>query len=318
MALRAPIQTLLLLGVSLVLVSTANGVPPERVLVFAPHPDDEALACTGVLRRAVIQDQAVKVVIMTAGDAHTRAKKDFESSFPDEASDRDGDGDFDMIDFGIVRHEESIAALGLIGVAPEDIIFLAYPDAGIDDLWNGAKRFTSPFTGQSEVPDAYDFAFRVGAPYSRDACLADVSKVIREFKPTLIFSPRPTDTHQDHWALGKFVSQALMQLYDQVQWKAHFGYLIHWEKIQPDWPGSGADWSPPTGQAPPVWSLQLADFGFSAEEKCKVIDAFRSQVNVSGPYLRAFSKDSEIFWLESLGPAASDVSELLVPGKSDW
>ncbi len=102
-------------------------VPSERVMVFAPHPDDEALACTGLLRRSVLRGDAVKVVIATSGDAYIGAKRAFESTYPDHCSDRDGDGDFDMIDFGIVRHDESVAALGLIGVEVSDIVFLCVP-----------------------------------------------------------------------------------------------------------------------------------------------------------------------------------------------
>ncbi len=44
------------------------------VLVLAPHPDDEGLACAGVLARAGAADpQSITVVVLTDGDAHVQA-----------------------------------------------------------------------------------------------------------------------------------------------------------------------------------------------------------------------------------------------------
>lgn len=39
----------------------------ERVVVFAPHPDDETLACGGTIAKSVHQGDDVYIVIMTDG-----------------------------------------------------------------------------------------------------------------------------------------------------------------------------------------------------------------------------------------------------------
>jgi LmbE family N-acetylglucosaminyl deacetylase/glycosyltransferase involved in cell wall biosynthesis len=48
----------------------------ERLLVFAPHPDDEVIACGGLIAQHRLENRAVRVVIATdgsgAGDATTR------------------------------------------------------------------------------------------------------------------------------------------------------------------------------------------------------------------------------------------------------
>ncbi len=42
--------------------------PAGRLLVLAPHPDDEAIGCGGTLLRLDQRDEHVEVVLMTAGD----------------------------------------------------------------------------------------------------------------------------------------------------------------------------------------------------------------------------------------------------------
>ena len=42
---------------------------PERVLVIAPHPDDEVLGCGGVLALHAMRGDRVRVVVLTDGAA---------------------------------------------------------------------------------------------------------------------------------------------------------------------------------------------------------------------------------------------------------
>ncbi|MFQ5739080.1 MAG: PIG-L deacetylase family protein [Acidobacteriota bacterium] len=274
----------------------------ERVMVFAPHPDDEALGCAGMLRRALQRGDRVRVVVATCGDAFQSAKEALEQSMPALAYDRDGDDDFDLIDYGILRHGETLAAMSALGVDPSDVIFLGYPDAGLDDLWSSTETYRSAFTAASSVPPSYSFAYRVGAPYNRDSLLSDIRNVIQGFNPTTIYSTTDTDTHQDHWALAKFVRQALLDLPFLRSRRAHYGYLIHWEAHEAGWPHGGLIWTSPGGHAPPDLDIFLSDFGYTSAEKRSVIDLYVSQTLTGGTYLRSFAKEDEIFWLESRIP----------------
>src|SRR3954464_14783820 len=47
--------------------------PAVDILIFAPHSDDEALGCAGVMLQALEKKQRVAVVVITAGDAHVGA-----------------------------------------------------------------------------------------------------------------------------------------------------------------------------------------------------------------------------------------------------
>src|ERR1700722_5927563 len=42
--------------------------PATRLLIIAPHPDDETLAAAGLMRRVISRGGAVHVVWMTSGD----------------------------------------------------------------------------------------------------------------------------------------------------------------------------------------------------------------------------------------------------------
>src|SRR5215831_11579943 len=47
--------------------------PATRLLVFAPHPDDEVLGAAGLIARVRSQGGAVHVVLLTSGDGFPEA-----------------------------------------------------------------------------------------------------------------------------------------------------------------------------------------------------------------------------------------------------
>jgi LmbE family N-acetylglucosaminyl deacetylase len=40
----------------------------------------------------------------------------------------------------------------------------------------------------------------LNAPYSGAQVLDDISKLIADFEPTVVYTTHPDDTHPDHWA----------------------------------------------------------------------------------------------------------------------
>jgi len=42
--------------------------PTDRILILAPHPDDEAIGTAGVIQKALRAGAALKVVLFTNGD----------------------------------------------------------------------------------------------------------------------------------------------------------------------------------------------------------------------------------------------------------
>src|ERR1700730_11006667 len=91
------------------LVVLAAQAAQAQVLIVAPHPDDEAMFASGIVYQALQSGKSVKVVIATNGDCTVPT-------------------------IGSVRQQETVVAMSILGLAPEDVIFLGYPDCGLTDL----------------------------------------------------------------------------------------------------------------------------------------------------------------------------------------
>jgi len=60
----------------------------DRVLFFAPHPDDEALAAAGLLQRAALVGARAQLVFVTNGDNNVWAQRYVERRWQIAESDR--------------------------------------------------------------------------------------------------------------------------------------------------------------------------------------------------------------------------------------
>src|SRR5574343_935961 len=77
-------------------LSIAEG---ERVLIFAPHPDDEMLSAAGLSKQVLDKAGSVRMVVVTSGDAYVGAVM-LESGKKNPAA-------ADYLDFGEKRLHES-------------------------------------------------------------------------------------------------------------------------------------------------------------------------------------------------------------------
>jgi hypothetical protein len=55
-------------SVTMSLPSCPTLTPDDRIIIFAPHPDDESIACGGVIQQALALKVPVRIVWLTYGD----------------------------------------------------------------------------------------------------------------------------------------------------------------------------------------------------------------------------------------------------------
>jgi LmbE family N-acetylglucosaminyl deacetylase len=91
----------------------------ERIIVLAPHPDDETLGCGGTIKLLLDLKKQVKIVFLTSGE-----KAD--TSHP--ASDMRHDEEH-ITDYSLMREKEAVKSLRILGVS--DYEFLRFPDREI-------------------------------------------------------------------------------------------------------------------------------------------------------------------------------------------
>jgi LmbE family N-acetylglucosaminyl deacetylase len=281
------------------------------LLVFAPHPDDEALGCAGIVRQALARGKRVKIALFTNGDgfpgvASLIARKPVEQLAPE-----------DYLELARFRQVQSLAALQALGGKPGDLEFLGYPDAGLDQVYlsRGPAPFEQKFTRKSETygPAQQDYHCAVhGRPasYTYASALADVVGLIGTFRPGRICVTSEADRHRDHQAAFRFVRDGIKAVgYDG----AFETYLIHGG---PEWPWppgitpeSRLEAHPVKGERiplgvpwPPPHRVPL-----SPEEARFKLAAIRAHTThlagaVQGPlvqereYLESFVKSEEVFW----------------------
>jgi len=173
----------------------------DSILVFVAHPDDEALAMAGIIETALAAGAPTKVVVVTNGD-HKGSSS------------------------GLARQAESIAALAILGVPEDHVIFMGYPgisgDGALRSIYNNYRdpagpAYVSPATGLAATYGnrglgGRDFhSYRTGSPgaYRSDRILADIEEVLRRYRPTRIYTHSPVDEHSDHRLVYRYLVDAL-------------------------------------------------------------------------------------------------------------
>ena len=254
----------------ILLLSVASlAASDQRVLIVAPHCDDETVGCGGMISRLVKDGVSVRVVVLTNGDG-------FKHPVSNVKQDPAG-----YIELGRMRQKESLAALERLGVPGFSVPFLGYPDGGLAMMWLyfWDKPYTSRYTRCSSSP--YEKTFHMNAPYTGRSLLSDLEVILKTYKPTTVYYPHPFDIHTDHWAANCFVTQALHDagMMDEVR---SCLYIVH-----------GADKLLTKGYETRLTKSEK-------EAKRSAILEYKTQLPVMGKWLENFNCDIEIFRPQSV------------------
>ncbi len=261
----------------------------DRLLILAPHPDDEVLGCGGVIQNAKALGVPVDIVFLTYGDATLWSYAVSQHNLPMTSG--------QARRMGMLRHGEALAADASLGVPRGHVTFLGYPDRGTLAIWyshwGGGEAYRSPMTQAQAVP--YRDAYRPGAAYNGESLLADLVSRIREIRPTRILVSHPADLHPDHQALYLFTRIALWNLRDEIQPRL-YPYLVH----HPRWPSPsrpvpGLGLAPPPELAGEIGWIEVPLASAAVAGKLKALRHHRTQYISDGAFLRRFVRANELF-----------------------
>jgi N-acetyl-1-D-myo-inositol-2-amino-2-deoxy-alpha-D-glucopyranoside deacetylase len=159
-----------------------------RLLVVAPHPDDETIATGLLIQQVQAAGGEVEILLLTAGDNNPWPQRWLERRIRIRGTDRQR--------WGRRRHAEILQALQRLEVPSSALQALGWPDMGITDSLLQPDR----------------------------TAVSTVAAAIGEFRPNLIAMPSLDDRHPDHGAAHVLVRLALTGQTDPPPLLA---YLVH-------------------------------------------------------------------------------------------
>lgn len=275
----------------------------ERLLVVAPHPDDETLGAAGLMQRVLAQGGTVRVVLVTAGDGYVEAVAGESGTLMPRPA--------EYVAYGERRLRESQHALRTLGgdaIRSEHL--LGFPDGGLAFLltrnWQRGHPERSATTATTRPP--YTGVEHPSVRYDGDDLRAALTHCVREANPTLIAFSDPIDRHPDHRATGMFTLLALKYLMEHSNWSDAnmprlLAYVVHWPNWPPGWdvrtpdPGATRDLLelpadlPDRGLAGTILRLTEAEVA----SKANALAEYTSQQRQMPALLAAFVRGSEPF-----------------------
>jgi len=267
-------------------------VPPEtRLLVIAPHPDDETLAAGGLMQRVHGTGGRVNVVYLTDGDGYPEGVQQEGHVETPAAADYRG--------YGRRRRREARRALSTLGLDRASYTFLGFPDGGLCKLtrsyWSERRAaYRSPYTRLDRPPKSEiivpDTEFR------GEDLTQEIARIIGDFRPTMILTPRKEDQHADHCAAWFFLGDALTDVR-----RVHpdysvdvLNYIVHFYA----WPfeEDGPRLDPPPGLRGGAsgW-LRFPLTPAEVKTKRAAMKQYETQMHVMDWFLAGFARSNEVF-----------------------
>ncbi|MCX7019060.1 MAG: PIG-L family deacetylase [Candidatus Sumerlaeota bacterium] len=154
----------------------------DRVLLFAPHPDDETLAAAGLFQQALESGAEARVIYTTSGGNNPWMQRLYERRWRVSSAE-------DKARYAALRRNEALGALACMGLTADCAMFLDYPDQGMTH------------TLLNDPEPAVNL----------------LSEELLRRKPTIVAVPSCFDLHPDHSALAVLVRLAMVRA--SCEWK---------------------------------------------------------------------------------------------------
>lgn len=252
-----------------------------RLLLLAPHQDDEILAAGGIIQQCIGHGSDISVLFATNGDRFGA----------DIARRRYGESRYALAELGISENHIFYMGYGDTGMAPERSFLFRLQAAPASEFFSSyVSAETYHPAGKKTIR-----ALRTGAdgPMSRASFLADLAWAIQAYRPDCILSPSAWDAHGDHAALAMLLREILSPSLPGAS------YIIHGED-DALWPQRHTDsFQKPADLPLHIWRRRIV-IKLSDEQRCRkrrLIERFFTQTehDPSG-FLPSFAKQEEVFF----------------------
>lgn len=271
----------------------AGAAAHDRVVIVAPHIDDESIGAGGYAIDAIERGAEVYVVFLTAGDCNRISARLLHKNLVPTAS--------NYLSVGKTRIAEAYEAMRLLGVPDDHFFVLGYPDRGLRAMLDHPGAIVrSRGTRERAVP--YHDAMSPGSDYTLDNILGDVKRVLTAVNPTVVIAPVPFDQHADHAATAEITDLAL----DELQMRPkRLGYLVHMGRMATKLMNTPRRaLMPPARMKSFSWATYPLD-PHVQQLKTNVLMTYRSQKPYVFLLRNAFVRRNELFYVypESAVPA---------------
>lgn len=190
----------------------------DRLLILAPHPDDEVLGFAGLADAFARQGKPVETVVVTDGDGYCDACTLWNTgTIHGSGCDAATLSNFDTPEadsFAEVRRLESTAAAAELGLPRPE--FLGFPDTGIGAAWSNwqagdtlkplRRSDFSRCAGCDSCGEGYGGGPETGLDAARLYTKLN-ERLAATDERTLIATTHWLDSHADHGGLGRFVME---------------------------------------------------------------------------------------------------------------
>jgi LmbE family N-acetylglucosaminyl deacetylase len=293
-----PKRLLLLSLIFLLLTSISRA---KTILVMAPHPDDEAVCCSGIISSALERGDSVYIVVLTNGDIKGTRE-------------------------GLQREGETVTAMSMLGIAEQHIIFLGYGDGLTLTLYESAdpNHVYTSFAGATATygdrglggTDYHRYLFGAHGSYNRASMIQDVTAALRNIHPDEIYTTSVVDGHSDHETASLAVMEAIRTIQGSdptFQPRLH-ETVVHAPNHDTTWPEPVFTPAVPysasryMAQTPLDWTqiesvplpTPMRDPNPLRNLKHQVLDTYQSQITQGfNDYLFSFVKQNEYFWVRT-------------------